>query len=454
MSRRTPAARDLARQVLRRVRREAAYSNLALDAAFARAPALSGEERGLATELVYGVLRQQRRLDHVLARRASRPLARVNPDVLDVLRVGAYQLLFLDRVPRYAAVDQAVGSARSLWGPRVGGFVNAVLRGVERGMLDTDLPEAELDRLGVSGSLPGALCELLHEQMGLKALQAFASSSLERAPLTLRVNAVKTSVAALTQHLTGLGAEVVAGRWGRAAITMQGMTDPFRRSSYLDGSWTVQDEAAQLVGVLLDPQPGESVLDACAGVGGKSTQLAELMSRGAAGTRGAQGLLCADLSARKLELLDQHARRLGLVCSTLLADLTAPDALDGRRFDRVLVDAPCSGLGVLRRHPEIKWRWDAARLPDLVALQRQLLETAASALRPGGVLVYAVCTVTDQEGPEQLSWLCERFPRLRPDCQALPAELRGLVDNGVLRTWPQQHGTDGFYAVRLVCQEA
>lgn len=453
MSRRTPPAREVARQVLRRVRRELAYSNLALDAAFRRAPGLSSAERGLATELVYGVLRQQRRLDHVLARRASRPLSRVDPDVLDVLRVGAYQLLFLDRVPRYAAVDQAVGTSRTLWGPPVGGFVNAVLRGVEACMLDSDLPQDGLARLGITGSLPDGLSGLLNEQMGLKRLETFALASLERAPLTLRANTLKTTGPVLAQQLASLGAEVVVGRWNPAALSVRGMAEPFRSASYLDGSWTVQDEAAQLVGALLDPQPGETVLDACAGSGGKSTQLAEMMSRGAAGTQGAEGLLCVDLSPRKLELLDEHARRLGLLCSPLCADLTAPEALAGRRFDRVLVDAPCSGLGVLRRHPEIKWRWDPAKLPELVALQRQLLETAVSTLRPGGVLVYAVCTVTDQEGPEQLGWLCERFPRLRPECGAFRTELRGLVDSGVLRTWPQEHGTDGFYAVRLVCQE-
>lgn len=445
MSRPRATARSIARDVLKRVRRDEAYANLALAAALDRAGGLSGADRALATELVYGVLRQQRLLDHVLARHVSRPLRQVDAEVLDALRVAAYQILRLERVPSYAAVDEAVEAVTALRGRKVAGFSNAVLRRVSAADLEAGLPDDEVARVALGLSLPLELFALLVEELGLEDASALGRSWLERAGLVARANVTKAERAAVIASLEAEGAVAVPGSWTPCAIHISELERPFRSRSYLGGLWSAQDEAAQLVSILLDPRPGERILDACAGVGGKTTHIAER----AGGKPANEGLLALDISPRKLELLQEHARRLGLpVVAVECADLRDPGAVEQEAFDRVLLDAPCSGLGVLRRHPELKGRWQRARLQELVALQRQLLQTAVRALRRGGVLVYSVCTVTESEGPGQLRWLLSSFDDLEID--APPATIAPeLFEDGAMRTWPHRHGMDGFFAARL-----
>ena len=439
------SAREACRRVLRRVRRDRAYANLTLAGELERTH-MSARERGLATELVYGVLRHQRRLDHCLARHSDHPLSKVEDDLLDAMRVGAYQLLMLERVPAHAAVNDAVEAARQGRGKGPAGFVNAVLRSISPGDLDMDLPDDPVLALAVGGSLPTWLAKRWRRQLGHEEAAALAASLLERAPLTIRVNPRRISLEALQARLEGEGARVSRGGLAPAALNLEGLSDPFRTLSYLEGLWTVQDEAAQLAAEFLRPGPGMRVLDACAGVGGKATHLAALM--------GDEGeVLCADRSERKLGLLSEHCLRLGITCcQPMVTDLSRAGALDGVGVDGVLVDAPCSGLGVLRRHPELKWRPERPAFGELVRLQRALLEQAVGTLRPGGALVYAVCTTTAEEGPEQAAWLRERFPDLRPD-PPTGGPLAPLVgSDGSVALWTHRHGCDGFYMVRFVLE--
>lgn len=447
MAPRVSDARELARQVLRRVRRDQAYSNLALAAALERAPALGAADRGLATELVYGVLRHQGRLDAALGALTRQPVERLDAEVHDVLRLAAYQLLLLDRVPDYAAVDAAVRTVKALRGPRQAGFVNAVLRRLAAGRDEAPAPPADpCERLALTASLPVALARQLVAELGLEVAERLALSSLERAPLVLRVNDRRASLGAVQAALEAEGAAVFPGRWSPLALSIGRLSAPFATASYLGGLWTAQDEAAQLVGLAVEACPGERVLDACAGLGGKALQLAQQMTR--ADGSGAEGLLGCDVSERKLELLREHALRLGLRCATRRADLTREEAWRTTApFDRVLVDAPCSGLGVLRRHPELKWRWRAEAMDELVALQRALLRQAALLLRPGGLLVYAVCTVSAAEGPQQRRWVDETLGSLEP-APMTAGPLARVADGAELRLWPHEHGTDGFYIAR------
>jgi 16S rRNA (cytosine967-C5)-methyltransferase len=372
-------------------------------------------------------------------------LAHTDGDVLDILRTAAYQIFLLDRVPSHAAVDAAVEAARRIRGPEVGGFVNAVLRHLRAQDWDAVLPAAGAERLAVACSLPDALAARLEARLGPAEAGALGAALLERAALTIRANVRKTSVLALSERLRAEGATVAPGRWAAQALRVGELHTPFTSPSYLEGWWTAQDEAAQLVSELVDPQRGEVVLDACAGVGGKATHLAALI--------GDEGqVIAADVSARKLQLLEEHCRRLGVACVARQVDVTAAGALEGLRADRAMVDAPCSGWGVLRRHPELKWRADEPALAQLVALQRELLRSVLAALRPGGVLVYSVCTFTEEEGPAQARWLRRTFPELEP----WPAERGPLAqlweeassDDG-LTLWPHRHGTDGFFVARF-----
>jgi 16S rRNA (cytosine967-C5)-methyltransferase len=228
------------------------------------------------------------------------------------------------------------------------------------------------------------------------------------------------------------------------ALRLRGGDGVFDTAAYVEGRVTAQDLGAQLVGALVDPRPGETVLDACAGLGGKTTQLAERMD-----DRGQ--LDAVDRAARKLELGQDHARRLGLtIVRSIEADLLAAGAPLRAGYDRVLLDAPCSGLGVARRHPEVRLRRGGEEIGALAELQARLLDAVAARVRPGGVLVYAVCTYTDEEGPQQIERFLARTSGFARDLDApLPPALTGRGGPGELRTWPHRDDADAFYAARL-----
>lgn len=434
-----PCGRELALRVLRRVHADGAYANLALSAAL-EAGELPEAERRLATELVYGVLRQRSRLDHALSLYTSRPLARVKPAVLDVMRLAAYQLLLLDRIPRHAAVDHAVARVKRVQGGRVAGFVNAVLRRLSPGDLERQLPADPVARIALQASLPEPLARRWAAQLGPEQALELGRELLGRAPLTARVNSLRCDGESLAAALAAEGARATPGRHlPRSAVRIEGLAGPFTSPSYRQGLWTVQDEAAQLVTEALDPRPGETVIDACAGVGGKATHAAARM-------RDRGRVVCLDINGRKLELLARHCERLGIgCCAAVQADLRRPRELPPElRGDRVLVDAPCTGLGVVGRHPELKWRFDEQAVAPLVGLQRELLLAASALVRPGGALVYSVCTTTDEEGPAQVAWLLRQGIDLEP----WPLKGPGARD-GALRLWSHRHGTDGFFIARF-----
>lgn len=416
-------ARELARRVLDRVDKGAAWATLALDGELARAN-LDDRDRRLASELVYGVLRHRTRIDRALGAHAD--LARTPPKVRTALRVAAYQILFLDRVPPYAAVDDAVNAARAAGGQKLGGFCNAVLRKVNTGR-EPALPPAGLDRLEVEHSLPRWILEELAAVLPADQLPLVAASFGEMAPLVARTNLRRTSREALVEHFTTVGVTATPIVKTAEALRLEGLGDPGKSPSFLAGHWTVQDTGAQLVGHVAGPKEAQRILDACAGVGGKSTHLVELAGDGAR-------VDAADQSKTKLGLLQETAKRLGSAGAirTVACDLLDPAAPLAPSYDLIVLDAPCSGLGVLRRHPDAKWRLTADAVPRLAELQRQLLDALVRRLAPGGVLVYSVCTFTRAEGPAQVAALVDRTD---------------LVKVAEHRTWPPE--ADAFYIARL-----
>jgi 16S rRNA (cytosine967-C5)-methyltransferase len=413
-------AREVARRVLERVAKDAAWATPTLDGELARA-GLDDRDRRLAAELVYGVLRHRTRLDRALAAHAD--LKRTPPRVLTALRVAAYQLLFLDRVPAYAAVDDAVNAARELGGSKLAGFANALLRKLKG---EPALPAGERERVEVEYSLPRWIVDELAAVAG-DQLAERAAAFAESAPLVARANRRRTTRDALIEHLH------VAGVTGRpvahvdSALVLDGLGDPARSPSFLAGLWTVQDAGAQLVGHVAAPRAGQKILDACAGVGGKATHLAELCDDAA-------DIDAADRSQTKLGLLGETAQRLGLSRIRAIAcDLLDAAAPLQPAYDLIVLDAPCTGLGVLRRHPDAKWRLQPNDVPRLAALQEQLLDAVVARLAPGGALVYSVCTFTRAEGPLQIAALQARHP-----------ELKLIAEH---YTWPPD--CDAFYIARL-----
>lgn len=411
-------AREVARRVLDRIDKDGAWATPTLDGELARTN-LDERDRRLASELVYGVLRHRTRLDRALAAHAN--LKKTQTKVLTVLRLAAYQMLFLDRVPSHAAVNDAVDAARAVGGPKVGGFANAVLRNLSRAG-EPPLPPGDLE---LAASLPRWILDELAASAG-DQLPAVAAAFADSAPLVARANPRRTTREALIAELADAGVTATPLADAPMALRIDGLGDPARNASFQAGKWTVQDLGAQRVALAANPKPGQRILDACAGVGGKSTHLAELV--------GDEGTIdAADLSATKLGLCAETAARLGLTSIRRHAcDLLDPAAPLAAAYDLIVLDAPCSGLGVLRRHPDAKWRLKPSDVPRLADLQRMLLDAVVPRLAPGGTLVYSVCTFTRAEGPAQVAALVART---------------GLVLVEEHRTWPPD--ADGFYLARL-----
>jgi 16S rRNA (cytosine967-C5)-methyltransferase len=438
------SARDVARAVLRRVEQGDAYATLALGGALDRST-LAGPDRAFVTELVYGVLRHRTRLDRALAAYAPGKIKLSQPGRV-ALRLAAYQLLVLG-TPAHAAVDDAVESMRPVLGDKVAGFANALLRKLST---DGEPPPSDdlLGQLEAVRSLPPWIGKRLIAAVGEAEADAAAAALNEPAPLAVRVNLKrgKRDAVAATIAKARPSATVTPVTYLPEGLILRSAGTPEELVPFQGGLITPQDIAAQLVGRMLGAKAGERILDACAGVGGKSTHIQELA--------GGAHIEAADSSRRKLDLAEDSARRLGLTdIRGVFCDLTRVDAPLGDAYDRILLDAPCSGLGVLRRHPEGKWRRRDDEIAGLAELQRRLLAAVAPRVRKGGgVLVYSVCTFTREEGEGQL----ERFLASFPDFTAEPppvqkgVDFAPFLDGAIFRSFPHRHDADAFFAVRLV----
>ena len=447
------APRMIAIRVVERVQRAGAYADLALHHALVQSR-IPAADRALATELVYGTLRWRGRLDYLIARALDQDLAKLEPLVTSALRVGAYQLFFSDRIPDNAAVDEAVRCVRAMGLERATGLVNAVLRRLAREGRSFELPKLEDDPLAHlvhACSLPIWLAERWLAEFGPEEAAQLAATMNESAPVTIRVNRTKTTREALLPELRERFPEARACRFAPDGIVLGRKGDVGQDPAFLSGRISVQDEASQLVVHLLDPQPGDRILDTCAAPGTKSAAIAERLN-------GQGHVLALDRHARRLQLVGRGMRRLeigGVATLERDASRSLADLAEKEPFDRILVDAPCSGLGSLRRNPDARWRIRPDDLEALAKIQRAILESAADALRPGGSLVYSTCTFTAEENEAVIRGFMATRANWRIASRAsAPAELRELIDDeGFLRLLPHRHDMDGFFAVRLIRNE-
>lgn len=408
-------------------------------------------DRDLFNALVFGVLRWRGRLDFILARFSRLPPEKIEPAVLNILRVALFQLAFLTRVPASAAVNTAVELTKARSNARAAAFVNAVLHKAAGGHAQVRLPD--LDRapahgLAVEHSLPEWLIARWLTRYGRAAALALCASLNVIPPLTLRANTLKTTAAGLIESLRGQAETVEAASVAPEGVRVRGLQAKLTELPAFGNGWfQVQDEAAQLVALLLSPRPGETVLDLCAGRGGKTGHIAQLM-----GNRGS--ITAADRHAGRLAQLTEEMTRLGVtITATEQWDAADPvPAPHAGRYDRVLLDAPCSGLGTLGRNPDIRWSASERELPALARLQSRLIENASRCLKPGGLLVYSVCSPEPEETTAVVEGFLKKCPGVSIDRrpQDLPACLRPLLDpRGCLQTYPQLSYMDGFFAVRL-----
>jgi 16S rRNA (cytosine967-C5)-methyltransferase len=436
--------------VLERVQRAGAYADLLLNAHLARST-LSAADRAFATDLVNGTLRWRGRLDFLLEQLLDGDMEKLEPLVANALRLGAYQIVCSDRVPDRAAVDQTVRSIRAARAERATGLVNAVLRRLAAEHSRIALPQLEADPLGHlthALSLPPWLAARWLETHGAEAAAALARASNQVPPLTVRANRLRTDPLTLLEEIRARFPAAERCRFAADGLVLGRRGNPALDPAFLAGRFTVQDEASQLVVALLDPRRGERVLDTCAAPGGKTTAIAERM--------GARGEVVAlDRNTRRLDLVRRHLRRLGLDgvrCAERDATRPLSDLAEARGFDRILVDAPCSGLGTLRRNPDARWRVRPDDVARLAETQLAILRNAGSVLKPGGVLVYSTCSLLPEENEVIVRAFLAEAPDVRLTAAAeAPAEARPLLgDDGMLRCFPHIHDTDGFFAARLV----
>jgi len=449
--------RLLATRVLERVDRSQAYADIALHHALSRSP-LSGVDRALTTELVYGTLRWRGRLDFFLSQVLNQELSSLDPLVATTLRLGAYQLLFSDRIPASAAVDQAVRCTRAVGNTRATGLVNAVLRRLSREWQTIVPPRLEdnpLDHLVHALSIPEWMARRFIDLYGAQGAAEFAKACNQPPQIVARVNRTRTDRETLLASIGERFPKIRPGEYAPDAIYLGHIGDLGRDPAFREGLYSVQDEASQLVIEMLDPQPGEFILDTCAAPGSKTTGIAERLA-------GRGSVLALDRNARRLKMISQTVRRLELSgihilkrdATLPLTDLEIPgkeQSSDPPRFDRILVDAPCSGLGALRRNPDARWRVREGDPASLAEIQQTLLIRAAAVLRRGGTLVYSTCTVLPEENENQIDRFLEQNPNFTQVPRAeLPASLAAVTNEaGTMNLTPHEHGTDGFYAARL-----
>jgi 16S rRNA (cytosine967-C5)-methyltransferase len=395
-------------------------------------------DRALAGEIATGTLRWQGAFDHVIAAFINRPLPRLDPEVLDILRLTMFQLLHLDRIPAAAAVKDAVDLTGKAGKRSAAGLVNAVLRRVIRERDHLPLPSRPSDPrqrataiayLSITLSHPAWLVERWLDRHGFEATEAWAMFNNSPAPLTLRANRLRIDRDQLMDRLAA--EEILCERGSHAPgalIVRRG--NPLLSPMHADGLFVIQDEASQLVGHYAGAQPGDRILDVCASPGGKT-----LMMAAAAGVDGL--VIASDVRGRRIDLLRATVARAGATNVRVVQADAARPLPYGRVFDRVLLDAPCSGLGTIRRDPDIKWRRTVAELPALASAQRAMLGHAADVLKPGGTLVYATCSSEPEENDEVVA----AFLQTREDF--------ALADEP-LRTLPFAVGLEAFFAARLV----
>lgn len=442
-------ARSGAYEILQRVE-EGGYADRLLDNFLQRHQTLDSREKGLLTELVYGVLRRRGRIDFALTQFSRQPLPKLEPQALLLLRLGAYQLLELDRIPAHAAVHATVELAHQVGMSRVAGLVNGTLRALERGRdsIAWPTPDNLKPYLQHVCSLPSWLSKELLRQFPNAESRALGEALAEAPPQTLRVNTLKTDREAYLAALTEAGHTARPCRYAPEGIILEQRLSQALPGDQ-EGSYQVQDEASMLIAHLLDAQPDDVVLDACAAPGGKTTHIAAL-------TNNRCRIMALDKHPQRVALINKGAERLG--CRGIEArswDLTVPpDFLEPESFDRILVDAPCSGLGVLRRNPESRWTRRPADIRTLAELQSKILDQVAPLLRPGGHLLYSVCTFTTAETDAVVADFLAKHPDFsREDLrQELADSMQELItDQGCLRSLPHRHdGMDAFFAVRMI----
>ncbi|AFY73497.1 ribosomal RNA small subunit methyltransferase RsmB [Synechococcus sp. PCC 7502] len=435
-------ARKLAFDALKSINKQKAFADIALDRLLQSYPDISKSDRSLVTELVYGITRRQRTLDALIAEFTGKPTAKQPPDLRLILHIGIYQIVFLDQIPNSAAVNTTVDLAKSVKLGGLSGLVNAVLRKICREQEQHTLFN-NIHDLGTLHSFPDWLIELWIEQFGREETDQLCQWFNQSPHIDLRTNILKITTAELITLFEATEIKVQSLPLIPNALRLNtGSGNIPSLVGFTEGLWTVQDASAQLTGLILDPQPNETIIDACAAPGGKTTHIAELM--------GNQGLIYAcDRTASRLQKLQQNCDRLGLSIVQIRVGDSREFADFQNQADRVLLDVPCSGLGTLHRHADARWRQNPEESKKLAILQTELLNQAATWVKNGGILVYSTCTIHPDENEAVIKQFLATHPHWKLVTPNIAPQLQSDSSHPWLKILPHKSNMDGFFIAKL-----
>lgn len=436
-------ARKAALFTLSAVEQNNAWANGELKKEIAKS-GLDRRDAALATRLCFGTLQHRILLDYYLQAFSSMKLSKMEPKVRNALRLALYQILFMERIPSSAAVNETVSLTRKYAkNPRAAGMVNGILRSILRS--EKDLPAVEqknpMDTLALRYSHPRWLLDELSLRLSPEELEELLCIHNSAAPTTLQINLCRTSLKTVQERLQEEGVMAEPHPWLPNCLVLESVGNLEQLSVFRDGEVYVQDPAAKLAVLAAEPKPKERVLDACAAPGGKSFAAAiEMNNQGT--------IVSCDLYEHKQHLIEAGAQRLGLSCIQVeLRDASSREVEWEQAFDLVIADVPCSGLGVIRKKPEIRYK-NPEEMKALPAIQQQILTNLSNYVRPGGRLLYATCTLRQEENEEMVRHFLTQHPEFSLEGFTLPGPL-GKVDEGMVTLWPQRLSTDGFFVAKL-----
>ncbi|MBQ2120594.1 MAG: 16S rRNA (cytosine(967)-C(5))-methyltransferase RsmB [Peptococcaceae bacterium] len=449
MTKKQPGSRELALQILYQVNEEGAYANLALDKALFPCTWLDPRDRGFITEIVYGSVKNRGKLDYVLNQFASTKVNKMDKWTRNLLRLSLYQILFLDKVPDSAAVNEAVKLAKHYG--HVDKFVNAVLRNILRGMDGIQWPDKAKDPvqyLMVQYSFPQWMVERFIRQYGLEDAERLCEWYNQPAAMWIRTNTLKTTRAELKQILEKEGLTVSESRHTPEGLKIENAVNLHKLKSFQQGLFTVQDESSMLVALAAEPAPGQRVLDVCSAPGGKTTHMAQLMKN--KGT-----IYACDIHKHRLDLIAENCKRLGISNVELVQqDGTKLTKRWQEPFDVVLCDVPCSGLGVLGRRADARWAKESEDIAGLCKIQKKILEEAAQLVVPGGTLIYSTCTIAPEENQEMVKAFISEHPEYELDETLTDCWLDvDKEETGYVQFLPFIDDMDGFFIARMMRRE-
>jgi 16S rRNA (cytosine967-C5)-methyltransferase len=455
---RKKAPRAICLEILNRIEEADLHPDRLLTDSFKRYRHLTSLDRSFLTELTYGVLRWRGKLDWVIRQFSKIPFEKIESGILNILRLGLYQIFFLSRTPSSAAVNESVELAKPFRGKGGAGFVNAVLRSSIRQKDEIRYPDIAEDpalHISVVQSHPQWLVQRWVKEMGVEETLKICTFNNQISPLTLRTNTLKMNRKDLMEKLRQKELSPFPTTYSEEGIVLKDPPPTSELPFIKEGLYIIQDEASQLVTYILDPKPGERILDACAAPGGKTTHMAQKMEN--------QGDIYAlDLSKGKIDLIEEMCQRLGIrIVKTTKGDAAQSLPIpQGMKFDRILADVPCSGFGTLRRNPDLKWRRGEKDVKRLRELQSSILRNLSAYVKGGGVLIYSTCTVFHEENEDVVEKFLEEYPEFQLDRMDNGAsafigdgkseEFHSLIQNRFFKTFPPKNNMDGFFVARLI----